>query len=333
MGVLPLILGAMAHFIPVLTRTAPRAGDHRPALLGVLAGLAAVAGQQLWFPLIYPAALLGIAAAGDLLRIAHRRERDCLGKPHPCLRWYQAALICLLLALAALLAAGLWPTQWGALRTLHLHLNLLGFVGLTAFGTLQVLLPTVGGYSDPNTFRRLVSDLPWALAATLAIAVGAATWRPLIWLGLVAWLWITARLLTSLYRRPLSLHGLHNPASALLIALWGWLANLLFAVYHASTAAGGRHSLWVFVCAFLLPLVSGALSHLIPVWLSPGQETLERVRCRARIARYTLVRALLLSAAGLSIAMNHYWGLLAAVLAIGWLLLQGSLAVARWHRA
>ena len=101
LGVLPLILGAMAHFIPVLTRTAPRAGDHRPALLGLVAGLLAISGQQFWFPLIFPAAALGMAAGIDLLLIAQRRARDCIGAPHPCLRWYQAALACLVLALAA----------------------------------------------------------------------------------------------------------------------------------------------------------------------------------------------------------------------------------------
>lgn len=110
-GATPLIFGAMSHFIPVLTRT-------RTATAGLLGiPVLALAGGA-----------LAVIAASALL-VWHRRA-GMLGRPHPCLAWYETALACLVLALVAILASVFWPQQAMALRRLHLHLNTLGFVGL-----------------------------------------------------------------------------------------------------------------------------------------------------------------------------------------------------------
>ena len=143
---LPLIFGAISHFMPVLTRTgeAPRAVLLVPFLLQV-AGLLAF----LYFrgavatTVLHAAAgtalLVALAYAGWLLA----RARKTFGTPHPGWRWYFAAVVFLAFGLALVPAMDYWP-QWRlALRLLHVHFNLLGFVGLTAIGTLQVLLPTV----------------------------------------------------------------------------------------------------------------------------------------------------------------------------------------------
>ena len=331
LGVLPLILDAIAHFIPVLTRTAPRIGDRRAAAIGLVAGALAVIGQQFWFPLVYIAATLGIAAVGDLLINIQQRVRRCLGTPHPCLQWYQAALWSLAIALIALLLSLLIPEQWPALRRLHLHLNLLGFVGLTAFSTLQVLLPTLSRHPDPTTPERLRRLFPWAVTATAATAVGSAWFIPLAGVGLAIWFIVTARLLAHLMRHFRTYWAASNSAIGLVIAVWGWAFNLVYALLHMLSAQGSDRALWVFVCSFLLPLLSAALSHLVPVTLSPGAETDERQRCQHRFARNTLSRSLLYLIAGGLIAGGYWWAPLLAAATASWFVIQGVAAVVRWN--
>ena len=160
---MPLIFGAMSHFIPVLTRTriatSGLLGIPVVALAGGALAVAALSLPGLFWGR-YAGALLALAAAGALLVWSRRRRAGMLGRPHPCLAWYDAALVCLVLALLAILASAIWPQQTIALHRLHLHLNTLGFVGLTAVSTLAVLLPTVAGRPDPQVGPRLRRDLP-----------------------------------------------------------------------------------------------------------------------------------------------------------------------------
>jgi hypothetical protein len=86
-----------------------------------------------------------------------------------------------------------WPAQYQVFK--RLHLNLFGFIGLTAISTLQVLLPTAAGHPDPQIANLLRTGLSYALAGTGLIAIGAA-WLPLLcWLGLVLWLIPLAQLM------------------------------------------------------------------------------------------------------------------------------------------
>jgi len=62
------------------------------------------------------------------------------------------------------------------------------FVGLTALGTLRVLVPTAASYSDPVSRQRLQGDLYPVLIGTLLISAGSAWWTWLVWPGLVLWL-------------------------------------------------------------------------------------------------------------------------------------------------
>jgi hypothetical protein len=64
----------------------------------------------------------------------------------------------------AIFAGLLWPAGYGALRLVHLHLNTLGFIGLTAIGTLHVLMPTVLGKPDPRRRCACAASCPgrWA---------------------------------------------------------------------------------------------------------------------------------------------------------------------------
>jgi len=321
-GAMPLIFGAMSHFIPVLTRTRTAASGLLSIPVLALAG-GALAVSALSLPQLfwgrYAGALLAVTAASALLVWSRRRRADMLGRPHPCLAWYETALACLVLALLAILASAAWPQQTIALHRLHLHLNTLGFVGLTAISTLAVLLPTVAGRPDPQVGPRLRRDLPWAAAGTLLVAIGSAWYSPLAWIGGAAWALPLVRLGASwlrLYRA--EIFARHGAAPLLAAALAGLALSMILGAMAPLTAAGWfrpTEPALAFVSGFMLPLVSGAASQLLPVWLRPG------------VGRYGGVRAVLFCLGGLAAGMGHQWGLLLGAATLIWFLLQASAAL------
>lgn len=317
-GVMPLILGAMSHFVPVLTRSgAPAAGVRTIPLLALAAGALAVFSFIAPNPVYYFAALLALAAAAAFAGWIVRRGRLALGKPHPCLYWYLAAIACLMLALAAVSAMALWPEQRLALKRLHLHLNTLGFIGLTAIATLQVLLPTAVGRPDPQAATRLRQDLKWALGGTLLIAVGAAWFTPLAWLGTLLWALPVLRLGRSwfrLYRA--EIWQIHGAAPSLAAALAGFFVTLLFGVLHAGGVVRPSDSAHAFILAFLFPLVTGAVSQLLPVWLKPGPQTAWHGQTRQRLQWGGGIRGLMFLGGGLFIACGWRGGMSLAVAAL-----------------
>jgi hypothetical protein len=298
---LPMILAAMAYFIPVLTRSgeAPAALALAPLAAG-LGGLGIVAHFALGGTgLRHGAPWLALLAVAGFSFWLVRRARACFGAPHPGLRWYAAALAMIALALLAVGLAPLWPEQARALRLLHLHLNTLGFMGLTALGTLHVLLPTVAGRPAPDTAARLRGDLPWSVAGVLCTAVGAA-WAPTLALaGLLLYAWPVVRLLATAWRtwRP-ELLAAGSVLPLLVSALLGLLVALLHGALHGLGLAPGGNGIAPFVLGFLLPLVSGAAGQLLPVWLAPGPQTDWHRAARRRLAAGARLRAGLLALAG-----------------------------------
>jgi hypothetical protein len=327
-GAMPLIFAAMSHFIPVLTRTraaaAWLAGIPVVALAGgaLAVGALSAPGQ---FQGRYAAALLALAAAGSLLAWSRRRRAGMLGRPHPGLAWYEAALACLASALLAILASAVWPQQTIALYRLHLHLNTLGFVGLTAVGTLAVLLPTVAGRPDPDVGPRLRRDLPAAVAGTLLVAIGSAWFTPLAWIGGALWAIPLLRLGASwlrLYR--VELFALHGAAPLLGAALAGFALSMIVG---ALAPMVRLEPAWAFVAGFMLPLVSGAASQLLPVWLRPGVQGSWHATLRDRLGRYGGIRAILFCVGGIVAGTGHGWGLLLGAVTLIWFLLQAAAAL------
>ena len=330
-GAMPLIFGAMSHFIPVLTRsrTAP-AGLAALPVLALAGGVLVVA--ALSFPGMawgrFAGAFLAAAAAGTLLAWSRRRRAGMLGRPHPGLAWYEAALACLVFALLAILASAIWPQQWPALRRLHVHLNTLGFIGLTAFGTLAVLLPTVTGRPDPEAGPRLRRDLPLAVAGTVLIAVGAAWFAPLAGIGGALWAIPLVRLADSwlrLYRA--EIFAPHGAAPLLAAALAGFFLSLLYGA--AALSPAGLTPTSVYVAGFLLPLVSGAASQLLPVWLRPGVQDDWHARLRGDLGRYGGARAVLFCISGIVSGTGREWGLLLGASTLLWFMLQAGAALVR----
>ncbi|MBL8422011.1 MAG: hypothetical protein JNK06_00665 [Candidatus Accumulibacter phosphatis] len=334
-GIAPLILGAITHFMPVLTRSGrPRRGlSWAPLLLQCAGGTAFFGFTGTAPPLAMVVAavvmlLVALLFAGWLMS----RARRTLGRPHPGWRWYLAAIVCLSLAMALVPAINGWPEMRQELRLLHLHLNALGFIGLSALGTLQVLLPTVLSGPDADAAARLRRDLPMAGGAVLGIALGAAFAPALAIASALMLLSVVLRTGVSWSRRYgwRTLLG-DGGAAALLAALVGYSLLLVFGMAHAFGVVEGQDAVPAFVVAFLMPLVTGALSQLLPVWRHPGRRTCARERMLVELRRGGAARSLLFVVSGSLLALGAHAGiwLAAAGMLFFVIALLGSLAVAR----
>jgi hypothetical protein len=326
LGAMPLIFAAMGHFVPVLTRSGgAEARIHRLPLLMQVAGAAVVGvlAGVLPAPALHGAVTLGLGAAGVLLAWLLKRGRATLGKPHPGLAWYGAALACLILALLAMLVGLLWPAGYGAMRLAHLHLNTLGFIGLTAIGTLHVLMPTVLGQPDPLVAQRLRRQLPWALAGVgLSALAGGLPW--LTPLGVVLIGGVVAHTVAGWLRTYgwVRLSG-DGAAVALLGAGIGLVVVIVAGGAHGLGWLAGRPAVAGFFALFLLPLVTGALAQLLPVWRFPGPATPARAVMRGRLVRFGALRTGLFLVGGGLLVGGLVFG--AALLASGVLLFAGVL--------
>ena len=315
LGVMPLILAAIRYFVPVLTRSAGEGfAAWWPPLLAWAGGMLAVFSFASDFSptRLSLAATLGGLAALSLGGWTLHRARHMFGPRHRGLDWYLAALGFLLLGLLAVVLMPLFPSQRTALRLFHLHANLLGFIGLTALGTLQVLLPTCLGKADPNAALRLRRDLKWAAAGTLCVAVGVSSPLPdfaskagpaLALLGAMLYGWVILRMLNAWQSRfGKTLLQLHGAAPSLAAAAMGLLGLVALGVAHGFGWLPPRPAVAGFMIAFLLPLVSGAAAQLLPVWLRPGVQGPWHQALRTRLCRWGGVRGLLLLLLGMAIA-------------------------------
>lgn len=297
-GVMTLITAAMQHFVPVLARTrgAGRWMARLPwlmAMAGIL--LEVVFAGGLGFAGVSAAAALGLGGVALMGAWMRNRAGQSLGRPHAGLYWYVAAMGCLGLGLLAAFLMPFLPHWLPQLRAFHLHINLYGFVGLTAVGTLQVLMPTAAGQPDPQAGMRLRVDLKWAVAAALCLAVGQTLGVPVLSGGGVAlWLWVLGRMLAAWWRlhreRLLALHGAEPVLLAAVLGFIMALAGVLLDVPRLGP-------LTLFFPAFLMPLVTGAAGVLAPVWLNPARAVLHDAG-RRTLNRWGGVRALLFLSAG-----------------------------------
>lgn len=332
-AVMPLIFGAITHFMPVLTRSG---GPHRavwlmPVTLQVAGVLVVLYFQgEAGTGALHAAAGLSLLSCLGLSAWLIRRAKRTLGNPHPGWRWYLAAIACLGAGLALVPVMSVWPELWPSLRLLHLHLNTLGFVGLTAIGTLQVLMPTILSGPDAEASVRLQQDLPLALVGVGLIAIGAAFWWPLSVLGSLSLGYVVARLGCAWLRR----YGLRTiassgPAASLAGALIGFLMLIAFGVAHGFGLLSGHDAVPAFVAGFLMPLVTGALSQLLPVWCIPGRRTSMRDRLHKILGVGGAIRSLLFLGGGVLLAFGQntgFWLAAAGILSFVTLVLRALAA-------
>lgn len=312
-GIVPLIFAAMSHFVPVLTRTGdPGLWIRRLPPAAQLAGLCAALAMQDLLPrwVTHLAAAVDLVLAAILLNWIAGRVRATVGSPHPCWRWYGAALGCLMLALLAILFQAFWPQYWRALRLFHLHMNTVGLLGLAALGTMPVLLPTALGQPDPEAFGWLHRRLWLVAGGALVIATGTAVIWPFAAPGtalvLVAALGLVGQWVRRFGLRRLLADGV---TASLLAAVAGLLLTLAAGVAHGAKLIAAQPTLLAWGVGFLLPLVTGALSQLLPVWRWPGVQIPCRLLMRQKLAASGIWRAgLFLTAAVALIAENYVLG-------------------------
>lgn len=329
-GVMPLILGAMLYFIPVLTRTSPAEGTVLLVPVGAfLLGVSAVIGFR------YAPGLVPLSAGLVLVLVvlefvwAWRRRAQAFGSVHPGVNWYLAALVALMLALSLVASRTVWPEGWSANRLMHLHLNLFGFLGLTAISTLRVLLPTVLAEQDKSTHGFLRQQLPIASAGALAIAIGAAYWPPLSVLGALFWIWPSVSMLHSLGRYRQSWWGMQSAGISLGGALMGWLLVLCAGIAHGYGAVSTDAVMAWLLYLFLLPLVTGASSYLLPVWRWPGRQSVAHAQMRARLTAFSGLRVAAFGLSAVLVAVDIRVAPLPAALAMLSYLLQVLFAFLR----
>jgi len=310
---MPLVFGAIIHFVPVLTRS----GSPAPAirflpLLLQCAGVVAPLGLAGWLPAwsLHAAATLAAGSAIVLLVWTTRRLRSTFGTPHPGARWYGAALLCLFLAVSLVPVWLALPELRPALRLFHLHLNTLGFIGLAALGTLPVLLPTTLGRPEPTAADRLLRDLPGAAGGAVLVAAGAASAVWLAVIGALLLVWVAVRNLIA-WQRVFGLRTIVGAGgtASLAAATSGFAVLLVLGVVHGVGWIEARPSLAAYVALFLLPLVTGALSHLLPVWRHPGVASCGRNEMARRLAWSGQWRAMLFFAGGLLLGFGRTEGI------------------------
>jgi hypothetical protein len=307
-GALPLVFGAVSHFVPVLTRSGkpPRLIHFLPLpvqLAGIAAPLA-LAGLLPYWSLHAAASAVALVALVMIAWIS-RCLRATLGAPHPGARWYGAALLCLFFAVSLVPVWLALPELRAPLRLFHLHLNTLGFIGLAALGTLPVLLPTALRRPDSEAANRLRRDLLPASAGALLVAAGAAGGFWLAVPGTALLCWVGGRNLLA-WRRSFGWREIGRDGAALPLAgaTAGFVLLLLLGLAHGGGWLPARAAIAGFAVMFLMLLVTGALSQLLPVWRHPGADSPRRRVLRERLVRGGHWRAALFCAGGLLLALD-----------------------------
>jgi hypothetical protein len=157
---------------------------------------------------------------------------------------------------------------------------------------LPVLLPTVMGQGDPDAAGWLRRRLWPAFAGVLAISFGAGLFWWLAVPGAAVLFVVGFGLLGQWFRRYGGRRLLNDGAAASLVAaLLGLLLNLMAGVAHAADLLVARPAIAAWALGFLLPLVTGALTQLLPVWRWLGPVIPARALMRQKLASKGVWRA------------------------------------------
>ncbi|WNM31264.1 multicopper oxidase domain-containing protein [Streptomyces sp. Li-HN-5-11] len=257
--------------------------------------------------LIGIACALLVAAITAHLVVLVRMGRGALGgRLAPIVGFYRAAAAALVVGavLGWMLATGhAGPRYYSGLRLAHIHVMLLGWIGLPVLGTLFMLWPTVLGV---RMTERTTKVARWVLSLTggglvIAVAALAAGWRWAAVTGVVTYgagagvaVELFAR--TVRRRRPIS-----SAAACTLGAATGWLIAgviadaAILAIGPLTEASDGVGSLVpVWLAGFVAQVLIGALTYLLPIVLGTGPK--ERATLRAVLESGWLVRSTALNA-------------------------------------
>ncbi|MBW5480475.1 multicopper oxidase domain-containing protein [Streptomyces bambusae] len=247
-----------------------------------------------------------ITAIGAHLVVMVRMGRGALGgRLAPIADYYRVAAAALVTGavLGWLLATGkAGPGHYTGLKLAHLHVTLLGWIGLPVLGTLFMLWPTVLGVRMAERTTRLARRVLVLTGGGLLTAVAglSAGWRPAAVAGVAgcaAGVAVAVHLLARTARRRPAV-----PAAAawMLAAAVGWLVVgvvvdlVLLAARPLAVIADDIGSLVpVLLVGLVVQVLIGALTYLLPIVLSTGPQ--ERAALRAVLERGWAVRLVVLN--------------------------------------
>jgi nitrite reductase (NO-forming) len=318
------------HFAAALLHTAPageRAATARTLALnlGILGVLGGVHGGR---PSLATAGacLAGVVVLAHAAALATRVGRTLPSRLGATVWFYLAASAALLagMGLGLLLAGGVAGSAGAhrALRLAHVHLNVLGWVGLAVVGTQFTLWPTVlRTRMVPGTERAVRRSLPPLALGLAAAAAGLATQHRAVALaGLCGYagglaLALVPFVRTALRRPP------HTAASWMLGAGMAWLAFAVVADLVALAASqrvvdlDGRvvRLVPVVVAGFALQTLTGALTYLLPVVFGRGAHGIRKLGGILELAW-----PLRVAAVNLGVALLVAWPASGRASTLGW---------------
>ncbi|MBB4796020.1 multicopper oxidase domain-containing protein [Streptomyces nodosus] len=257
------------------------------AVLGVLIGV--------WLdrPVLTGAGcVLLVAALAAHLVVLVRMGRGALGgRLARVVGFYRAAAAALIVGavLGGLIATGhAGPRYYAGLRLAHIHVTLLGWIGLPVLGTLFMLWPTVLGVRMTERTTRVAR---WVLALTggglltAVVALVAGRRWPAV-AGVMAYAVGTVLMTTLLARTIRRRRPVSAAAAWMLGAAAGWLcagvaADAGVLAVRPLTEAGEDFTLLVpvVIVGFVAQVLIGALTYLLPIVLTGGPR--ERAALRA----------------------------------------------------
>jgi hypothetical protein len=165
-------------------------------------------------------------------------------------------------------------------------------------------------------------------------SIGAAWLPALAWAGLVLWaIPLTRLLLAWIGRFGSAIIAMHGAAVSLAAALAGFMLLLLTGALHGTGVLQGSHAVPAYFLGFLLPLVTGAVTHLLPLWIRPGAHTRWHDRVRRGLGRYAGVRVVLFLAAGSLAALGEIEGLFIGAAGLAMFVLQALHTLVTARRA
>ncbi len=287
-----LLLGAAGHailvwsryFADTLLRVSPTPRRQQTVRLaafniGVAVVVAGVLASQ-WPVVAAGAVLLGGAVLWHGAVLVGQLRRSLASRFAPTVRYYLAAasLLPVGATLGVWLARGLADPLHEQVRTAHMAVNVLGWIGLTVLGTLVTLWPTVlRTRIAEGAERAAVRALPVLVLGVLLTAAAALVGPPLVALGLATYLAGTTILLVPAVRAARTRPPTSFPAWSILAGFCWFVASLVVVVLGALTATdwqelGASFSSVTPLLAvgFAAQVLLGALSYLVPVVLGGG---------------------------------------------------------------
>ncbi|GAA3791272.1 multicopper oxidase domain-containing protein [Streptomyces phyllanthi] len=252
------------------------------------------------------AALLVVAAAAHLVMLLRLGRGALGGRLKPIVSYYRAATAALIAGalLGWMLATGGagGPDRYAGLRLAHVHVTLLGWIGLPVLGTLFMLWPTVLGVRMKDRTTKVSRWVLWLTGSGLLVTVAALAlgrrWPAAAGLTLyAAGVALAVNLLVRTVRgnRPVSAAAAWMLAAATCWLLIAVAADLAWLVTRPLAAAqtGIDALLPVLLIGFVAQILIGALTYLLPVVLSSGPK--DRAAVRAVLERGWLTRLVALN--------------------------------------